>query len=101
MNPYLVLRVPRDADDKQIRSAYLTAVKESTPESDPERFKAISAAYEQIKDEESRLRFELEGGPAPGNTPVDTLLQYIRVAPRPGPLSFESMKEWLRLCLKS
>ena len=55
MNPYLVMGVPRDADDPQIRRAYLEALKQVTPEADPERFQALTRAYDLIKDQTSRL----------------------------------------------
>jgi DnaJ domain len=101
MNPYLVLGVPRDADDQRIRRAYLEALKQATPESDPERFKAVTKAYADIKDEKSRLRHELLNSDCPGESPLDAFLNHLHVAPRPAPLSYEGLKEFLRLCSKT
>jgi curved DNA-binding protein CbpA len=100
MNPYLVLGVPLDASDQQIRSAYLAAIKLATPESDPERFKLLAAAHEQIKDERSRKRYELLTRECPGDSPLDVLRRYLPFAPVPTPLGLESLKEFLRLCSK-
>ena len=59
MNPYDILGVPPEADDGTIRSAYLDAIKRFPPERYPERFTAISEAYQALRDEKSRLHYEL------------------------------------------
>ncbi len=100
MNPYLVLGVPRDADDVRIRRAYLDAVKLATPETHPVRFKEVAAAYDKIKDETSRCRYELFDTEAPGDSPLDAFVRHARLAVRPAPLGFEAMKEFLRACSK-
>ena len=100
MNPYLVLGVPRDAADARIRRAYLDAIKTETPETHPVRFKEIAAAYDKIKDETSRGRFELFDTEAPGDSPLDAFVRHARLAARPAPLGFEAMKEFLRACSK-
>lgn len=101
MNPYLALGVPPNADDSTIRRAYLEAIKQASPESDPARFKILAAAYEQIKDESSRYQYELFHTEVPGNSPLDAFLQHARAAARLQPMPFESMKEFLRLCAKT
>jgi curved DNA-binding protein CbpA len=101
MNPYLVLGLPRDASDQAIRQAYLDAVKEATPETNPERFKAVSGAYEQIKDQTSRCRYELFHTDSPGESPLAVFADHARFSPKPAPLSFEAMKEYLRACSKT
>lgn len=101
MNPYLVLGVPRDADDACIRQAYLAAIKIATPETQPARFKEIAAAYDKIKDETSRCRHELFDTEAPGDSPLDALVRHARLAARPVPPGHEAMKEFLRACAKS
>ena len=100
MNPYLVLGVPRDANDACIRRAYLDAVKIDTPETHPARFKEIAAAYDKIKDETSRCRYELFDTEAPGDSPLDVLVRHARLAARQEPLDFEAMKAFLRACSK-
>ena len=100
MNPYLVLKVPRDADNQRIRRAYLEAVKAATPEANPTRFKEVAAAYERIKDETSRYRYELFQQEIPGESPLDVFLRYTRQCGKTAPLPMETMKEFLRACSK-
>lgn len=101
MNPYLVLGVPRDADDPRIRRAYLEAIKDATPETNPVRFQALVGAYEKIKDEPSRHRCELFDTSCPGDSPLDVFLRHLQHGARPAPLPFEAMKEFLRACSKT
>jgi curved DNA-binding protein CbpA len=100
MNPYLELGVPRDADDQRIRRAYLEAIKEATPETDPDRFKTLTDAYNKIKDETARYRYELFHTDSPGASPLDLFLRHARLRAKPAPLPFEAMKEYLRSCSK-
>jgi len=101
MNPYLVLGVPSEANDQTIRQAYLNAVKESPPETNPARFQEVSKAYEKIKDEESRHRHILFNHDCPANSPLDALARYACHGRRLDPLPFEAMKEFLRSMARS
>ncbi|MCL5096010.1 MAG: DnaJ domain-containing protein [Candidatus Omnitrophica bacterium] len=101
MNPFLVLGISVTADDKEIRKAYLEAVKIASPEAHPQRFKALNEAYEKIKDEPSRLNYCLFNKTCAGNSPADAFLRYARHSLKPRPLRFEAMKEFLRSCAKS
>ncbi len=58
-DPYTVLGVPADADDEAIRRRYLELTREFTPEHHPERFAAVRAAYEKVKDLDARVRHRL------------------------------------------
>ena len=58
-DPYTVLGLPPDADDAAIRRRYLELTREYTPEHHPERFAAVRAAYDRIKDLDSRVRYRL------------------------------------------
>jgi curved DNA-binding protein CbpA len=98
MNPFLVLGVQRGAGDAEIRQAYLDAVKQAPPESDPERFASLNRAYEAIKDEKSRIRHALFGQDCPGNSPLDALVRHGRLQGPPRPPAFETMKYFLRKC---
>ena len=100
MNPYLILGVPVNADDARIRRAYLEAVREAPPETHPARFKAVAAAYDQIKDETSRHRHELFNTDSPGTSPLEVFLQHARLAPPATPPGLESLKQFLRACAK-
>lgn len=58
-DPFKLLGVSYDADDEAVRRAWLEQVRRCPPDRDPERFKAIRAAYEQIGDLRGRLRYHL------------------------------------------
>ena len=58
-DPYTILGIPPDADDEAIRRRYLELTRQFTPEHHPERFAAVRAAYEKVKDLDSRVRYRL------------------------------------------
>ena len=57
--PHAVLGLPPDCDDETIRRRYLELVRQFSPEHHPERFAAVRAAYEQLRDLNTRLRYRL------------------------------------------
>src|SRR3546814_2765505 len=63
-NPYDVLGVSRTARQDEIKKAHRRLVKELHPDLHPadrtveRRFKAVSAAYELLRDEKKRARFD-------------------------------------------
>jgi curved DNA-binding protein CbpA len=74
-DPYEVLGVQPDSDDELIRRRYLELVRQFTPERHPEKFAAIRAAYESLRDVNTRLRFRLfEAGKKES---VDALIQEV------------------------
>jgi curved DNA-binding protein CbpA len=58
-DPYVVLGLPPDSDDAAIRQRYLELVRQFTPEHYPEKFAAIRAAYDNLRDLDARLRHRL------------------------------------------
>jgi len=50
INPYAVLGVKGDATPADVRSAYLSLVRQFPPDKAPERFREIHEAYEMCKD---------------------------------------------------
>ncbi len=58
-DPYAVLGVSDDADDEAIRRRYLELVRQFSPERHAERFAAVRAAYESLRDRDTRLRHRL------------------------------------------
>lgn len=58
-DPYVVLGLSNDADDDAIRRRYLELTRQFTPEHAPEKFTAIRAAYESLRDLDTRLRQRL------------------------------------------
>ena len=58
-DPYAVLGVADVADDEAIGRRYLELVRQFSPEDHPERFAAVRAAYESLRDRDARLRHRL------------------------------------------
>jgi curved DNA-binding protein CbpA len=58
-DPYAVLGLADDSDDEAIRRRYLELVRQFSPEHHPEKFAAVRAAYEQLRDLNTRLRHRL------------------------------------------
>jgi curved DNA-binding protein CbpA len=58
-DPYRVLGVDRNADGAQIKKAYFQLVREYSPESAPEQFQRIRAAYDQLRSPERRAQADL------------------------------------------
>ena len=58
-DPYAVLGLANDADEAAIRRRYLELVREFPPDRAPERFAAIRAAYEEVRDPARRLEAQI------------------------------------------
>ncbi|HWY88439.1 MAG TPA: J domain-containing protein [Gemmataceae bacterium] len=58
-DPYQVLNLSPAADDDAIRRRYLELTRQYSPEHFPEKFAAIRAAYESLRDLDTRLRKQL------------------------------------------
>jgi curved DNA-binding protein CbpA len=58
-DPYAELGLPSDADDEAIRRRYLELVRAYPPEQAPERFAKVRAAYDSLKDLNTRLQHRL------------------------------------------
>ena len=58
-DPYHVLGLPPGADDAAVRRRYLELVRRHPPEHAPERFAAVRAAYDRLRDRDARLRHRL------------------------------------------
>lgn len=58
-DPYETLGLPRHADEAEIRRRYLELVREFSPDRAPERFAAIRAAYDEVRDPRRRLEAQL------------------------------------------
>jgi len=57
---YEVLGLARDADGSAIKRAYLTLIREHTPESAPARFRQISEAYRTLSNPEKRAEYDAQ-----------------------------------------
>ena len=80
--PFEILGVPADADDEQIKSAYIQAVKRWPPEKYPEQFQRERRAYENIATHRDRVAFMLFDMSLP--TPVDILESLVESRGNPG-----------------
>jgi curved DNA-binding protein CbpA len=58
-NPYQALGIERDATELEVKQAYFSLVREHSPERDPEGFKRIRAAYEQLRSTSIRAETDL------------------------------------------
>jgi curved DNA-binding protein CbpA len=58
-NSYAVLGVDPQATLDEIKTAYFALVRAHPPERDPEGFKRIRAAYEQLRDPDRRLETDM------------------------------------------
>jgi curved DNA-binding protein CbpA len=59
IDPYQVLDLAADSDDETIRRRYLELVRLFPPEKHPDKFAAVRAAYEKLKDLDTRLLYRL------------------------------------------
>jgi len=84
-DPWLILGLPPEADDEQVRQAYLAQVKAFPPDRCGDQFQRIRWAYDELKDARRRTR-HLILGPDP-QRPLSTLLEQAvplkRVGPQP------------------
>src|SRR3954447_5402350 len=58
-DPFEVLGLSPDADEEATRRRYLELVREFSPDRAPERFAAIRAAYDEVRDPARRLEAQL------------------------------------------
>ncbi len=100
MEPYLELGVSLDADDAEIRQAYLGLLRKYPPDTAPQRFQRLSAAYETIKDKDRRVKYSLNDCSIPADTPFQTFLSYQGRSEKREPLKYDQLKEFLIQCAK-
>ena len=60
LKSFIILDLPMDASDAQIRERYLKLVKVFSPEKSPEKFQKITDAYEAIKNKRFRIKAQLD-----------------------------------------
>jgi curved DNA-binding protein CbpA len=88
-DPYEILGIPPHADESEIRRRYLELVRESPPDRAPERFAAIRAAYDEVRDPARRLSAVLF---RPGSSDtIDTLADEVRARLRAARLPLNSL----------
>jgi curved DNA-binding protein CbpA len=60
-DPFEILDLPKHAGEGEIRKRYLELVRAFPPEQAPERFAAVHAAYQALRDPTARLEAQLFG----------------------------------------
>ena len=60
MNPFEILGISSDADDKTVRQAYLAGLRQFPPDKDPQGFQRLRAAYEKVDTEMKRIAVSLD-----------------------------------------
>ncbi len=58
-DPYLVLGLLHTATQVEIKQAYFALIRQYPPETEPEKFKIIRAAYEKIKSAQRRAETDI------------------------------------------
>jgi len=105
-NPYKVLEVHVNANDEEIRKAWLEKVKQFPPDRFPEKFKDIREAYERIENRTRRLRYFLFSTDLYIDSPFEALIQEIECPAKRKPPSNADFQDILgktfdELCSKS
>ena len=59
MNPYLVLDLPLEAGDAEVRAAYQDLLRRYPPELRPEGFQLVQEAYEKLRTGRDRWQWRL------------------------------------------
>jgi len=58
-NPYTVLGIPRNASLEVVKKAYFSLIRKHPPEKDPQGFKRIRLAYDNLRDAGKRSQTDL------------------------------------------
>ena len=97
LDPYLILDVPRQTTDDEVRKAYLKAIRDCPPEQDSARFQRIQRAYDTIKTQRLRLKHGLFNHEPP--MPEDLMAQAAtRFTPNPARPDLATFQALLRRC---
>jgi curved DNA-binding protein CbpA len=60
LDPYKTLEVSHDASPGEIKKAYFRQIKHYPPETEPEKFKEIRAAYEKLRTNKVRIETDMK-----------------------------------------
>jgi len=78
-DPYLILglleqKVNASLDDKAVKIAYMKLLKQYPPEREPEHFKQIRKAFEQLETDKKRLKYDLLDTSVPDQQDLSIIL---------------------------
>jgi curved DNA-binding protein CbpA len=98
MNPFLVLDVPPEATDEQVRASYQKLLRRHPPEQHPERFQMIQEAYQALRTQRDRKGWwlfhmnESEPGVA------ETVEAFARIPGRTKPPGAAAFRSFMQSC---
>jgi curved DNA-binding protein CbpA len=95
MDPYEILGLTPEADDAAVRAAYLELVRRYPPDHHPQRFAAVSEAYQILKDEGARLRHQLFNLDSGLRSPIEVLQRRFATPEARRPLTAEALQQFL------
>jgi len=98
MNPYLVLDLPPDAGDGDVRSAYQRLLRKYPPEHRPEQFQKIQEAYGLLRTSRERWRWKLLHLQDQRSGPVEALEEFARLPARMRPPGAKPFLALLKSC---
>ncbi len=96
MNPFVVLDLPPDCTDEQVRAAYHRLLRQYPPEAFPAEFQAVQEAATALKTERDRWRLHLFYQPAETESPMEVLHKFSKLPGRSRPPGFPAFKSLLR-----
>lgn len=98
MNPFLVLDVPVDATDEQVRAAYQILLRRYQPEHRPHEFQTIQEAYQAMRTAADRMRWLLFHLPNARIGPLEALENFARLPGKMKPPGAAAFRSFLRGC---
>lgn len=98
MNPFLVLDLPVDTTDADVRAAYQRLLRKNTPEQRPEQFQKIQEAYGQLRTVRDRWRWRLLHLENQRMGPAEALEEFARLPERLRPPGAKPMQALLKSC---
>ncbi len=98
MNPFLVLDVPVDATDEQVRAAYQNLLRRYPPEHRSREFQIIQEAYQATRTAADRHHWLLFHLPTARIGPLEALENFARLPGRMKPPGAAAFLTFLRGC---
>lgn len=98
MNPFLVLDVPLDASDADVRAAYQSLLRRFPPERRPEQFQIIQEAYQALRTQRDRWHWRLRHLGSGHDGPLEALENFARLPGRIRPPGAAVFQSFLRSC---
>lgn len=98
MNPFLVLDVPVDATDEQVRGAYQTLLRRYPPEHRPREFQIIQEAYQATRTSADRRKWLLFHLPDERIGPLEAVKNFAQLPGKMRPPGAAVFRTFLRGC---